>query len=116
MYKAILLALALLGASASTLAKPVAPTEYEPNLAFKREIFTGLFIKTRRCMSAGTVAMLRQEVRDRDTILDFTTRTCGQQLFVFLRDDTGQTPKQAAAFIDAMAERTLNEEINFGRK
>lgn len=115
MNKTILLALALQGMLASAAAATQPPIQYEPNLAFKREIFVGLFIKTRRCMSGGTVALLRQEVRSRDTILDFTTRTCGQQLFVFLRDDAGQTPKQAAAFIDAMAERTLNDEINVGK-
>lgn len=92
--------------------KPARPTEpqieYDVQKARDRDTFLKLYAQTAACMREGSVAMLRQGLRDRGDIQAWTVQTCGRTLVYWLTDRLNMTEKQVSAMLTSMSEKALD--------
>lgn len=97
---------ALLAASAAGAQEPA--LRYDPRTAADKTTFVLLYARTSHCMRQASVAMLRQGVRQPETIRAFSVGTCGKTLRGWLVTRDGFTEAQAATTLDHMARRAID--------
>lgn len=91
-------------------ARPTASRELNYDVQEERnaELLRVSAAQAAACMREGSVAQLRQGIRDREAIQAWTAAVCGGPLFSFMTKQLGRPAAEVNAYVNALAGQALN--------
>lgn len=83
--------------------------QYDPREDARDRKFSSLLDRTRICLNEGARAQIRLGNRGSASIVEWTSRTCGVPIVVYMVKELHRPIAEASAFVQSLAYRELSE-------